>query len=171
MIKFTLKELLEKKGLTAYALHKASFGKVIVKGKETEKFRLHQSVISKIKNNESKALNLDTLDMICEFLDCLPQDLITYEKVARATQNTKHTQNENTTQSASDNGKPIKGLYELTDKDDMWLSTKKIAEYTNREERTVRDFYKNGLKFEPTNKGNFAKFSDLTVFLKNRNQA
>ncbi len=85
--------MLEKRGLTAYALHTKSDKK------------LHQSVIGKIKNNESKALNLDTLDMICEFLDCLPQDLITYEneKVARATQNTKHTQNENTTQSASDN--------------------------------------------------------------------
>jgi putative transcriptional regulator len=161
MIKFTLKEMLEKRGMTAYALHTKSDKK------------LHQSVIGKIKNNESKALNLDTLDMICKFLECEPQDLISYvsENVARATQNTKHTQNENTTQSASDNEKPIKGLYELTDKDDMWLSTKKIAEYTNREERTVRDFYKNGLPFVSTTKGNFAKFSDLSVFLKNRNQA
>ncbi len=93
MIKFTLKEMLEKKGLTAYALHTKSDKK------------LHQSVIGKIKNNESKALNLDTLDMICKFLECEPQDLISYvsENVARATQNTKHTQNENTTQSASDN--------------------------------------------------------------------
>ncbi len=157
MIKFTLKELLEKRGMTAYALHTKSDKK------------LHQSVIGKIKNNESKALNLDTLDMICKFLECEPQDLISYvsENVARATQNTKHTQNENTTQSASDNEKPIKGLYELTDKDDMWLATKQIAEYTNRDERTVRDFYKRGLPFVKTTKGNFAKFSDLTVFLKN----
>jgi DNA-binding Xre family transcriptional regulator len=93
MIKFTLGEMLEKRGLSAYALYIKSDKK------------LHQSVIGKIRNNESKALNLDSLDMICEFLECQPADLITYEngKVARATQNTKHTQNKNTTQSASDN--------------------------------------------------------------------
>jgi DNA-binding Xre family transcriptional regulator len=87
MIKFTLGEMLEKRGMTAYALHTKSDKK------------LHQSVIGKIKNNESKALNLESLDMICKFLECQPSDLMIFvsEQVARATQNTKHTQN------ASDN--------------------------------------------------------------------
>jgi putative transcriptional regulator len=109
MIRLKLNEILEKRGMSAYALH--------IKSKK----KLHQSVISKIKNNDSKALQLDTLDMLCKLLDCQPADLIVYESttqnVERATQSTKHTQttkhtqNVNTTQSASDNE------YNLTVKD------------------------------------------------------
>ncbi len=89
--------MLENRGMSAYALHIKSDKK------------LHQSVISKIKNNDSKALQLDTLGMLCKLLDCQPADLIVYESgdttqnVARPTQSAKHTQNVNTTQSASDN--------------------------------------------------------------------
>ncbi len=106
--------MLEKRGLTAYGLHVKSKGK----GKKA-KARLHQSVISKIRHNKSKALQLDILDVLCELLDCQPADLMIYESttrnasttqnVARATQSAKHTQNANTTQdapatqSASDN--------------------------------------------------------------------
>ncbi len=97
MIRLKLNEMLELRGLTAYGLH--------VKSKK----KLHQSVISKIKHNDSKALQLDTLDLLCNLLDCQPADLIVYESgdttqnesttqdVERATQSTKHTQN------ASDN--------------------------------------------------------------------
>jgi putative transcriptional regulator len=101
MIRLKLNEMLENRGMSAYALH-------IKSDKE-----LHQSVISKIKNNDSKALQLDTLDMLCKLLDCQPADLMIYESttqsasttqnVARATQSAKHTQSVNTTQSASDN--------------------------------------------------------------------
>jgi putative transcriptional regulator len=95
MIRLKLNEMLELRGLTAYGLH--------VKSKK----KLHQSVISKIKHNDSKALQLETLDLLCDLLDCQPADLIVYESttqtalttqdVERATQSTKHTQN------ASDN--------------------------------------------------------------------
>ncbi len=92
MIKLKLDEMLTKRNMSAYALH-------INSGK-----RLHQSVISKIKNNDSKHLKLETLDLLCELLECQPGDLITYENgsatqsvnattqiVERATQNVKQT--------------------------------------------------------------------------------
>ncbi len=109
--------MLENRGMSAYALHIKSL-ETDKKGKK--KYRLHQSVISKIKNNKSKALQLDILGVICELLDCQPADLIVYESttqnVARATQsasitqnvnaiqNASATQSDNTTQNASDNG-------------------------------------------------------------------
>jgi putative transcriptional regulator len=87
MIKLKLGEMLTERNMSAYALHKES--------------GLHQSVISKIKNNDSKALTLSVLDTLCEYLDCQPADLIVYESgkptqpvdatqiVERATQNVK----------------------------------------------------------------------------------
>jgi DNA-binding Xre family transcriptional regulator len=87
MIRLKLNEMLEKRGLTAYALH--------VKSRKDGKFRLHQSVISKIRHNKSKALQIEILDLICELLECQPADLIVYES---ATQSVKHTQSENATQ-------------------------------------------------------------------------
>jgi DNA-binding Xre family transcriptional regulator len=100
MIRLKLNEMLEKRGLTAYALH--------VKSKKDGKFRLHQSVISKIKHNKSKALQIEILDLLCELLECQPSDLIVYESatqiafttqnVERATQNVEHTQSVNATQ-------------------------------------------------------------------------
>ncbi len=100
--------MLKTRGLTAYGLHVKSKGK----GKKA-KARLHQSVISKIRHNKSKALQLDILDVLCELLDCQPADLIVYESttqsapttqiVERATiQTAKHTQNVNATQTVSD---------------------------------------------------------------------
>jgi putative transcriptional regulator len=89
MIKLKLNEMLETRGMSAYALH--------VKSKK----RLHQSVISKIKNNDSKALQLGTLDMLCKLLDCQPADLIVYES-GDTTQSESTTQNvERATQSAN----------------------------------------------------------------------
>ncbi len=96
--------MLENRGMSAYALHVLSKGK----GKKA-KARLHQSVISKIRHNKSKALQLDILSVLCELLECQPADLIVYESttqnVARATQSAKHTQSASTTQAASDNEK------------------------------------------------------------------
>jgi putative transcriptional regulator len=173
MIKLLLNEMLENRGMSAYALH--------VKSKK----RLHQSVISKIKKNDSKALQLDTLDMLCELLDCQPADLIVYESgdttqsvsttqnVARATQSTKHTQSVDTTQSASSvpDYSNIPDLPVLDDKNDMWLATKDVGEFTNRDARTVRDFYKQGLtRTETKSKGSFVKLSDLTAFWNNRDK-
>ncbi len=88
MIKLKLDEMLTKRNMSAYALH-------INSGK-----RLHQSVISKIKNNDSKHLKLETLDLLCELLECQPGDLITYEN-GSATQSVNATTqivNDSTTQ-------------------------------------------------------------------------
>jgi DNA-binding Xre family transcriptional regulator len=100
MIRLKLNEMLEKRGLTAYALH--------VKSRKDGKFRLHQSVISKIRHNKSKALQIEILDLLCELLECQPSNLIVYESatqiafttrnVERATQNVEHTQSVNATQ-------------------------------------------------------------------------
>ncbi len=101
--------MLEKRGLTAYGLHVKSLvtdekGKPILDEHGKKKYRLHQSVISKIKNNKSKALQLDILSVLCELLDCQPADLMIYESTT--TQSAKHTQSDNTTQSATDNEPP-----------------------------------------------------------------
>jgi DNA-binding Xre family transcriptional regulator len=97
MIRLKLNEVLEKRGLTAYALH--------VKSKKDGKFRLHQSVISKIKHNKSKALQIEILDLLCELLECQPSDLIVYESATQnvkpATQSVKHTQSATTTQNGT----------------------------------------------------------------------
>jgi putative transcriptional regulator len=168
MIKFTLDEMLEKKSLTAYALHKESFGKVLNKktGKLEDKYRLHQSVISKIKNNESKALQIDTLDVICEVLECQPADLIIYESenttqnVERATQSAKHTQSVNATQIASDN--------------EVWLSTNEVAKRLDVSRKSVNDYILDGKLPAtkggdiPNHKGNsthnFIKLDDVLIY-------
>jgi putative transcriptional regulator len=81
MIKLKLDEMLREKNMTAYALHIKS--------------GLHQSVISKIKRNMSKALQLDVLDTLCKALECQPGDLMTCEN-EDATQAVKPTQIVNT---------------------------------------------------------------------------
>jgi putative transcriptional regulator len=82
MIKLKLGEMLDERKMTAYALHIKS--------------GLHQSVISKIKRNMSKALQLDVLDTLCKALECQPGELIAYENET-ATQGV-NTQIVNTTQ-------------------------------------------------------------------------
>lgn len=36
--------------------------------------------MSNLKNGKVKAIRFSTLDKICEYLDCQPGDIITYEK-------------------------------------------------------------------------------------------
>jgi putative transcriptional regulator len=62
MIELRLEQILNAREMTAYALAKQT--------------GLHQSVISKLRHNESKALRLDVLDRVCEALECSPGDLI-----------------------------------------------------------------------------------------------
>lgn len=64
MIEIKLEQLLEKRGLTAYALSKQT--------------GLHQSVLSKLKSNSTKALRIDVLDKICEALECQPGELLSF---------------------------------------------------------------------------------------------
>ncbi len=158
--------MLETRGLTAYGLHRKSAGKVKKKGEqeETDGFRLHQSVISKIRHNKSKALQLDILDLLCELLDCQPADLIVYESttqsasttqnVARATQSTKHTQDAPTTQSTTDNEK--------------LLTTTDIAKRLGLSKKSVTDYINKGIlpTIQPKGKRtpHFVKESDYPAF-------
>ncbi len=149
--------MLREKNMTAYALHIKS--------------GLHQSVISKIKRNMSKALQLDVLDTLCKALDCQPGELIAYENesatqgvntqivdttqiVERATQNV-NTQNVNATQNASDN--------EL-------LSTVTVAERLNVSRKSVNDYIISGKLRAVKGKQNhnFIRESDLLEFIAQR---
>ncbi len=140
MIRLKLNEILKTRGMSAYALH--------VKSKK----KLHQSVISKIKNNDSKALKLDTLDMLCSLLDCQPADLMIYESTT--TQSAKHTQSDNTTQSASDN--------------ERLLTTADIAKRLELSKKSVTDYINKGTlpTIQPKGKGtpHFVKESDYPAF-------
>jgi putative transcriptional regulator len=159
MIKLKLDEMLREKNITAYALHIKS--------------GLHQSVISKIKRNMSKALQLDVLDTLCKALDCQPGELIAYENesatqgvntqimdttqiVERATQNV-NTQNVNATQNASDN-------------DNELLSTVAVAERLNVSRKSVNDYILSGKLRSVKGKQNhnFIRESDLLAFIAQR---
>lgn len=64
MIQFRLDRLLEKRGWTAYRLAKSS--------------GIHPSVLSKYVNNQVREISLDTLNALCEALNCRAGDLIEY---------------------------------------------------------------------------------------------
>ena len=68
MVKTNLDALLKEKGRTAYWLAKEA--------------GLHQSVVSKLRHNQIKAIRLDVIESICQALDCEPGQLIIREKKA-----------------------------------------------------------------------------------------
>jgi putative transcriptional regulator len=164
MIKLKLDEMLEKRGMSAYALHKQS--------------GLHQSVISKIKNNKSKALQLDVLDTLCAALNCQPADLIVYEseittQTASATQNESNTQNTSTTQiveRATQNANTTQNASDNAE----WLSTNAVAERLKISRKSVNDYILDGKlpatkgKDIPNHKGNgthnFIKLDDVLIY-------
>ena len=45
-----------------------------------EKVGITQANLSILKTNKGKAIRFSTLDKICEVLDCLPGDILGYEK-------------------------------------------------------------------------------------------
>ncbi len=105
MIKLKLAEMLEQRKMSAYALHIKS--------------GLHQSVISKIKRNMSKALQLDVLDTLCEALECSPCDLIVRENPNATqyvnTQSVKPTQSvKTTTQNVNDTWAQVQAAKKAT---------------------------------------------------------
>jgi DNA-binding Xre family transcriptional regulator len=178
MIRLKLNEMLEKRGMSAYALHVLSKGK----GKKA-KARLHQSVISKIRHNKSKALQLDILSVLCELLECQPADLMVYESttqnVARATQSAKHTQNESTTRNVaratqSANTTQSDNAIQTASDNDVWLSTVKVAKRLNLSRKSVNDYILDGKLPAtkggdiPNHKGNsthnFIKLDDVLIY-------
>lgn len=62
MLQIRIDEELEKKGLTAYWLAKAT--------------NINHATLSQIRRNKNKALNLEFFDRICEALECEPGDLL-----------------------------------------------------------------------------------------------
>jgi putative transcriptional regulator len=151
MITLKLDEWLTERNMTAYAL-----------AKETG---LHQSVISKIRHNKSKALRLDVLDKLCAVLRCEPADLIDYKdetttrnvdatRKAIATRNVDATQNKKKTSvSAAD-----------------LLTLREVAERLGLSRKRVNDYVNEGKM--PATKGkqnrNFVSEADLREFIKTR---
>jgi putative transcriptional regulator len=170
MIKLKLGEMLDERKMTAYALHIKS--------------GLHQSVISKIKRNMSKALQLDVLDTLCKALECQPGELIAYE-------NESATQGVNATQSAKKQ-KPVvnpellrmakdgvfnNSILEIVNSssdNETLLSTVAVAERLNVSRKSVNDYIDAGklpaVKNVPGRNSthNFIRESDLLEFIAQR---
>jgi putative transcriptional regulator len=146
MIILKLDELLTERNLTAYALAK--------------KTGLHQSVISKIRRNESQALRLDVLDKLCAALECQPGDLLAYDSQT-ATRNIDATQNEDTTRSEKQ--------LSVSNSDGL-LTLTRVAERLGLSRKRVNDYVNKGKL--PATKGkqghNFVSEADLQEFVKNR---
>jgi putative transcriptional regulator len=158
MIILRLDELLTERNLTAYALAK--------------KTGLHQSVISKIRRNESQALRLDVLDKLCAALECQPGDLIVSDnrittRNVDATRNVIATGNADATQNvdATRNEKQLS----FSDTDGL-LTLTQVAERLGLSRKRVNDYVNKGKL--PATKGkqghNFVSGADLQEFIKNR---
>ncbi len=158
MITLKLDEWLTERNMTAYAL-----------AKETG---LHQSVISKIRHNKSKALRLDVLDKLCAVLRCEPADLIDYkgETTTRnvdATRKVIATRNIDTTRNI-DAARSEKQL-SVSNLDGL-LTLAQVAERLGLSRKRVNDYVNEGKL--PATKGkqghNFVSESDLQEFEKGR---
>jgi DNA-binding Xre family transcriptional regulator len=171
MIKVKIKEIAEKNGVTtAYQLQK--------------KLGIQPSLAAKWYRNDLKMIGIESLNTLCAAFKCLPSDILIYVADADTAQisNTESSKAQSSNAESSNtklnNSKSsildysnIPDLPALDDESDMWLSTKDVGEFTNRDERTARDFYKQGLvRTKTKNKGSFVKFSDLTAFWNNRDK-
>jgi putative transcriptional regulator len=146
MITLKLDELLTERNLTAYALAK--------------KTGLHQSVISKIRRNESQALRLDVLDKLCVALECKPGDLIvsdnrTATRNVDATRNTDATRNEK--QPSLSNSGGLLTLSQVAER--LGLSRKRVNDYVNEGKLRATKGKQNH---------NFVSEADLQDFIENR---
>jgi putative transcriptional regulator len=152
MITVKLDKLLTERNLTAYALAK--------------KTGLHQSVISKIRRNESQALRLDVLDKLCVALECKPGDLIvsdnrTATRNVDATRNTDATRNVDATrnekQPSLSNSGGLLTLSQVAER--LGLSRKRVNDYVNKGKLRATKGKQNH---------NFVSETDLQDFIKNR---
>ncbi len=154
MIILRLDELLTERNLTAYALAK--------------KTGLHQSVISKIRRNESQALRLDVLDKLCVALECQPGDLIvsnnpTATRNAVATRNVAATRNVIATQNIDATQIEKQSFVSNTD---GFLTLKQAGERLKLSRKRVNDYVNKGKL--PVTKGkqghNFVSEADYLEF-------
>jgi putative transcriptional regulator len=158
MIILKLDELLTERNLTAYALAK--------------KTGLHQSVISKIRRNESQALRLDVLAKLCAALECQPGDLLAYDNQT-ATRNIDATRNAIATRNidATRNEDAARSEKQLSvSNSDGFLTLAQVAERLGLSRKRVNDYVNKGKL--PATKGkqghNFVTEADLQEFVKNR---
>jgi len=152
MITLKLGELLTERSLTAYALAK--------------KTGLHQSVISKIRRNESQALRLDVLDKLCAALECQPGDLIVSDNRI-ATRNVDATRNVIATGNVDATRNEKQSFVNNTD---GLLTLKQAGERLGLSRKRVNDYVNKGrLRAVKGKRGhNFVSESDLQEFIKNR---
>ena len=69
MIEFKLTEKLEEAEMTAYRLAQVT--------------QIHETQIGKLKNGKAKGITFETLDKLCEALNCEPGDLLVRNKSKR----------------------------------------------------------------------------------------
>lgn len=62
MVELNLNEKLEQVGITAYRLAQLT--------------GIHETQIGKLKNGKAKGITFETLDKLCEILNCEPGDLL-----------------------------------------------------------------------------------------------
>jgi DNA-binding Xre family transcriptional regulator len=141
MIKVNIKEIAAKKGIkTAYQLQKL--------------MNLQPSIAYKWFSNDLKMIGIESLNSLCEALDCLPSDLLFYssgrEKVEKLV------------------SKP-KTVKETTSDGDL-LSTIQVAERLKLSRKRVNDYIVSGeLKaVKGKQNHNFVLESDLQEFVANR---
>jgi excisionase family DNA binding protein len=140
MIKVNIRETAIKKGIkTAYQLQKA--------------MNLQPSQAAKLYRNDLKMIGLDTLDRLCEILDCMPSDLLVYGSGRAKKEKTVKT--------------PVIAQKEASSNEsggDL-LSTAEVAKRTGLSERTIRDNYKNGkLAYIKIGTKNFVTQSEFETF-------
>jgi putative transcriptional regulator len=158
MIILRLDELLTERNLTAYALAK--------------KTGLHQSVISKIRRNESQALRLDVLDKLCAALECQPGDLVVSDN-RTTTRNVDATRNVITTGNtdATQNVDATRNEKQLSFSDSGgFLTLTQVAERLKLSRKRVNDYVNKGkLRATKGKQGhNFVSEADLKEFIENR---
>jgi putative transcriptional regulator len=147
--------MLEKRNLTAYALHR--------------KTGLHQSVISKIRHGKAIALRLDVLDKICAALECQPGDLIIHQGTDAARSEDAATQSVDATRISKpariEDAARSENLPVLSD-GDKWLSLEEAGVMLGKKRKTVNDDVRKGrLPAVQNRRGhNFVKESDVVAF-------
>jgi len=67
MVELKLSEKLKQVGMTAYRLAQLT--------------EIHETQIGRLKNGKAKGITFDTLDRLCEALNCEPADLLVRNKI------------------------------------------------------------------------------------------
>ncbi len=121
--------------------------------------QLQPSQAAKWFKNELKQIGIESLNSLCEALDCEPSDILKYSSGKVKAE------------------KPVKvaiiaqestSSYDITND---FLSTAEVAKRLGLNERTVRDNYKNGnLKHTKIGTKNFVSEADFQAFREERNK-